>query len=423
MRSEGKPGAKKRKRSYKAEAESLRIELEEALETLQAIRGGEIDALVVAGPKGERVFTLQGADQPYRILVETMSEGAVNLDAEGVIFYCNQRFAEMLRLPLERVIGSPIVRFIRPADREGFLRSFAEAAAGRAKRGVVLESEGGAPVVAHLSMSAVELETGSGVCLIATDLTDQQRFEQAKADLERLSLEKELRERFVSTLSHDLRNPLTAARAGAQMIVRYPERVDRLAAIGNRIIHSIDRADKMIRDLLDVNLIRAGERLPLQIEECDLSATARATLEELSIAVGDRFVLEGDPSVVGYWSCSQLTRVIENLATNAVKYGAPDAPVQVRLQKEKDSVRLAVHNQGPGLTQDEQANLFRPYLRTQSAQASGQKGWGLGLTLVRGVVEAHGGKVEVESAPQAGTTFTVILPADARPFQAESAQH
>src|SRR5512142_681243 len=95
-----------------AELEELRGRLDEAEETLRAIRSGEIDALVVSTAKGDQVFTLQGADRSYRALVENMNEGALNLTPEGMILYANQKFAAMLRAPVEKVIGSTIQEWV-----------------------------------------------------------------------------------------------------------------------------------------------------------------------------------------------------------------------------------------------------------------------------------------------------------------------
>ncbi len=409
--------AKPQRTNYRAEADRLRLELEEAKETLRAIQSGEVDALVVSGPKGERIFTLKSADHPYRILVETMSEGAVTLDGQGGIFYCNRRFSEMLGLPHVEVTGFPFSRFIREEDREVFQTAFVEIRNGRSRCTLQLLGASGSRVPVLLSMSGVDLEDKDGVCVIATDLTEQKKLEEAKLDVERLNLEQQLRESFVSTLSHDLRNPLSAAITAAQLLGRFPGKIDKVASFSNRIVQSIRRADQMIQNLLDANRIHAGQKLPLEIDECDLIETAKMTLEELSMTLGDRFVLSAPPRVQGYWSCEQIRRVIENLASNAVKYGSPHAPVQIKLKEKGTEVLLAVHNEGAGIPKSEQAYIFKPFRRTDSAQSSRHQGWGLGLTLVRGVAEAHGGRVEVRSAPGKGTTFTVVLPKDSRPFQ------
>jgi signal transduction histidine kinase len=102
--------------------------------------------------------------------------------------------------------------------------------------------------------------------------------------------------------------------------------------------------------------------------------------------------------------------VIENLCDNAIKYGDAREPITVSLSQDKSSIHLAVHNSGKALSADEQAKIFRPFLRTASAQKGNQLGWGIGLTFVRDVAEAHGGTVEVRSTGSEGTTFTVSIP-------------
>jgi signal transduction histidine kinase len=112
-----------------------------------------------------------------------------------------------------------------------------------------------------------------------------------------------------------------------------------------------------------------------------------------------------------------LRRVIENLISNAAKYGSPTGPITLTLEKRASEIDISVHNVGNPLPREELLQLFDPFHRSSTADASPHVGWGLGLTLVRGVAEAHGGRVHVESTPEAGTTFTLSLPLDSRPFQ------
>jgi len=101
------------------ELEELRDRLREAEQTLSAIRNGEVDSLIVTGPHGDQVFSLKGAEQPYRIFVEQMQEGAVTLTHDGTILYANHRFAQMVKARLEKVIGSQLQSFIRAGDQAG----------------------------------------------------------------------------------------------------------------------------------------------------------------------------------------------------------------------------------------------------------------------------------------------------------------
>ncbi len=226
-----------------------------------------------------------------------------------------------------------------------------------------------------------------------------------------------LREKFMLTLAHDLRGPLTAARAGAQMILRKPDsrEVPRWAA---RVVEGVDRVDAMVRDLLDVARVGAGRRLQLEITSCELVALARGVVENMELTHGQRFVLVAkEPAVHGHWSEEALRRALENLLTNAVKYGSSQHPITVTLGHTHERVQLAVHNHGPHIPAEEQETLFHAFHRRQDAHRNGKRGWGLGLALGRAVAEAHGGSIEVESLPEHGTTFTIDIPQDARPFQ------
>jgi signal transduction histidine kinase len=229
-----------------------------------------------------------------------------------------------------------------------------------------------------------------------------------------LESERALRESFVSLLSHDLRTPLSAARMAAEMIARKPGDANYCALMASKIITNMARADHMIRNLLDANRIRSGERLPLNIEEQELNSLVEETVQELTTIHGDRFLLTGPSPIFGAWDKINLQRIIENLCNNAIKYGSPDTPVRVLLSQTANEVRIEVQNQGPALSKDDQASLFQQFKRSKAAQTSNKKGWGIGLTLVRGVAIAHGGEVSVSSSESEGTTFTVILPKDSK---------
>jgi signal transduction histidine kinase len=247
------------------------------------------------------------------------------------------------------------------------------------------------------------------------------RHDEMLSTLEELKREREVRERFVSALTHDLRNPLTTIKASADLGLRFPERSKDHAQLFQRISDSSRRAEKMIRDLLDVNRIRAGQPLPIQIEECDLKFVVERALEELEFTLGKRFVFEYSKHLRGYWSTDALIRIVENLCTNAVKYGDEKSKVTVRVRERRDEVELSVHNYGKPLSKDEQRRIFDPFRRTESADQSRKSGWGLGLALVRGLAEAQGGTIEVRSTAKEGTVFTVRLPRDARLYHTESA--
>jgi PAS domain S-box-containing protein/putative nucleotidyltransferase with HDIG domain len=175
-----------------AELEDLRARLAEAEEVLRAIRNGEMDAVLVAGERGAQVYTLSGADRIYRQLIETMSEGAVTLSADGVILYCNVRLAEMLGQPLDRVLGTALRNYLPPTDQQAVDAILAQAHIAPSRREINLKTSEGRLVPVYLSASVLQREGTERVfCLVLTDLTEQKSLEHivAAERLARLVLE------------------------------------------------------------------------------------------------------------------------------------------------------------------------------------------------------------------------------------------
>ncbi|MGE5443614.1 MAG: PAS domain S-box protein, partial [Ignavibacteriales bacterium] len=166
----------KTKKELIGEIEELRTRLEEAEEALRVIRSGEVDALVISGANGEQLYTLQGAEHPYRVMVETMNEGTATLTDDGIVLYCNRRLAEILKTPLEAIIGSSILRFVMSDHVDMFEALLEQGKKGNNKGEVTLQCEDGTLTPVQLSMSA--LHDIEGVCVVVTDLTEQKRNEE-----------------------------------------------------------------------------------------------------------------------------------------------------------------------------------------------------------------------------------------------------
>ena len=163
---------------------------------------------------------------------------------------------------------------------------------------------------------------------LAIHLENARLFAELHDKIVALDLEKSLREMFVATLAHDLRGPLSAARLAADLLIDQPASLDERRELAVRIVRGIDRVERMIRDLLDANRVRAGERLPLRLDECDLVGVANRVAAEARALHGDRFVVHaGEPVIRGVWSEDELRRALWNLVTNAVKYGAATPPI------------------------------------------------------------------------------------------------
>jgi PAS domain S-box-containing protein len=165
-----------------ARLHDLRARLDEAEETLRALRSGEVDAIVAAGPEGERVYTLKGADETYRMMVQEMAEGALTMTLDGLILFSNRQFASMLDCPLERIIGSRLLDFVAPEDAP----IVAELLRGTdgTKAEARLGSNGTEFKPVYLSVRAMILDGSQCYCVIITDLSAQKRYEEIVAVME-----------------------------------------------------------------------------------------------------------------------------------------------------------------------------------------------------------------------------------------------
>ncbi|HZG37656.1 MAG TPA: HAMP domain-containing sensor histidine kinase [Nodosilinea sp.] len=219
---------------------------------------------------------------------------------------------------------------------------------------------------------------------------------------------RDIQEMFMVTLTHDLRGPVNIVKMGTQLILRRFDRGDAYLDVTARMISAIDRMDAMIQNLLDASRLRAGQGLKLEFEECNLDKLLREVVEDLNFTYGERFIVVSDAGIKGNSSPKQIRRVIENLANNAIKYGAPDAPITLTLQQTDTQIRLVIHNEGDPIPAEAQSILFQQFRRTISAED--KSGWGLGLFLAKNIVKAHQGTIEIKSKENEGTSFIITLP-------------
>src|ERR1700676_175156 len=171
MRSREVPKRKKQP-AASAQVTDLLARVAELEETLRAIRMGEVDAVLVSGPEGDQVFTLQGAEHPYRLMVETIDEGAATLADDGTVLYANRSFAEIFDIPLEKFIGAPLNDFVFGEDRELLARLIADANSNIVRGEIRLDSHRQRPRTIRLTLSSVREQGVHTICVIATELTE-----------------------------------------------------------------------------------------------------------------------------------------------------------------------------------------------------------------------------------------------------------
>jgi signal transduction histidine kinase len=216
---------------------------------------------------------------------------------------------------------------------------------------------------------------------------------------------------FVAVASHELRTPLTALRGFAELLARRrfaPEEVARLAAIMTR---ETERLARIVEDLLDLSRLERGEGPQLARVPVDAAAAIEATVEVLRTAAPrHQLTVSCDPALPAVDADPDaLARVLRNLVGNAIKYAPPGTVVLVRARAHGSMVEIAVEDQGPGIAPEALPRLFEPYYRAPGAEAMAP-GTGLGLAVVKALVEAHGGRAVVDSERGKGTRVSFTLP-------------
>ena len=247
-----------------------------------------------------------------------------------------------------------------------------------------------------------------------SDLGEVRRFNEAidealAVSLSRFTIQTDrFRDQFIGILSHDLRTPLGAITTGAALLALPEDNPARRARAASRILHSAQRMERMIADLLDLTRARLGGTIPLTRRHSDLQQICEEVMTETGQAHRGVVVrLETSGNLEGDWDADRLAQAISNLLGNAIHHGSGTG-VTLTAREEGLEVTLAVHNGGPPIPANVLPLIFEPLARGDSGK--GRQRIGLGLFIARAIVSAHGGTIHVTSSAQAGTTFTMTLP-------------
>ena len=391
--------------STEEQIRSLTERLEEAEETLRAVRSGEVDAFIVQGPTGEQIFALRSAEQPYRNLIEDMLEGAAILTTDGDIAYCNRRFAELVAVPLEDVIGGAVERFIASTDRPAY-RALLRTGSG--KRRARLTSADGRTIDVLLSFTTSISEDVERRNLIVTDLSE---LVLAQSDRDRAEQASQAKDEFMAMLAHELRNPLSAITAAVQVLEAAKGHEGAAARARLIIGRQAQHLSRLVDDLLDVGRVVTG-KIALDrraLDFCDLVRRTSAVFTERE--ADHRFSVNTTPVWID-GDAVRIEQIVSNIIGNAVKYTPVGGTITVSLGVEAGDAVLRVQDDGFGITHELLPRIFDLFVQGERTLDRSQGGLGIGLTLVRRLVELHDGTVAVYSeGPNCGSLFTVRLPA------------
>jgi PAS domain S-box-containing protein len=536
-------------KTLRAERAELLQRLKEAEDTLRAIREGAVDAVMVQEAKGHRVYTLEGADRPYRLFVEQMQQGAATLHADATIAYSNQRLADLLKVPLEKLIGARLTDFMRADERPVYEALAAQGRSGSASGEATLCAADRTNVPVLLTFNLLPSDSGVGVGVLITDLTSQRHHELVQSTLDRLQESEErfrllisvitdvpwttdaegrfavlqpawatytgqmweqyrdfgwadalhpedreqvtatwrracetrgvyesrgrlwhqatgswrhfvahatprigpegrvrewvgtytdvqqakqaeealreseahlreanrIKDEFLATLSHELRTPLNAVLGWSDLMRDGTLPPDTQRRALDSVVRNAKAQAQLVDDLLDISRIVSG-KLEIKRETVDVAAVIAAAVEtvrvsatakdislSVSIDPGSALLVHGDPD--------RLQQVVWNLLTNAIKFTPTGGRVDVRARRIDSVAEILVTDSGQGIAEEFVPHVFERFRQADSTHARKHAGLGLGLAIVRHLVEAHGGTVAADSQGQGqGSTFIVRLP-------------
>jgi PAS domain S-box-containing protein len=346
-----------------AENAELQRRLEEAEETIRAIQSGAVDAFVVQQGAAQRIYTLEGADRPYRLLVEEMQQGAATLLPDSTIVYSNRRLAELLKTSHHTLIGSELRDFIA-TNLAAFDMLLRECRDGSGKVEAELRCADGERVPVHLTCNALPEECGASIGILVTDLTSQRHQEHLKL--------------LVEELNHRVKNTLASVQSIAQQTLRKTRNTEQFVASFSGRIQALARVHTMLSQMTwqgaDLRALIHDQVLLGPIDETRLTAWGPTVMLDPQLAL-------------------HLAMVVHELGTNSCKYGALSSPtgwVTASWTVDGRQLRLSwVERGGPAVT--------------------APKRQGFGTAFIEQSVKSHQGDAKMLSEAE-GVTWTISLP-------------
>ncbi len=327
-------------------------------------------------------------------LADLAGIGVARIDPSLTVVAANEAAHRLVARRPGAMVGRSVLEAFTDHRVDGLVRAALES--GTAAGEIVVHAGEGTTLLVRVRRTAA-----GDAWLVLEDVSELRRLQRIRTE-------------FVDNLSHELRTPLTTVRLLAEMLAAdaagLPPRVaDRITKIEVEAGH----LSQMVDELLDLSRIESGTGA-LVVEELDIVRLAAATVERIRLfaerqgvtisveAVGTIAPVRGD--------AERLGQALLNLVHNAVKFSAPGSPVVVRVAPTESRVVVAVEDHGPGIPRRDLPRVFERFYKVDRARTRGAGGTGLGLAIARHIVEAHGGRIWVESEEGVGSTFSFAIP-------------
>lgn len=404
--------------------EELNIRLREAEEAVEAIRNGEVDAIIVSGLSGEKVFSLSSAETPYRIIFEEMSEGAVITKADGTILYCNEAFSRFSSSAT--MLGRSIIDLVSKHEKPKLLKLLRKGFKERISGIISLLDPQKITHYLNFSVRPLPANVEGDLCIIISDITKLQEYQNHLQELVKdrtIEIEnangqlKEMiatKNRFFNIIAHDLTGPFNGLIGASEHLL---ENYNSLKQDEIKSMISILKDSSITAYLLLQNLLGWSRSQTGQLRICPERIDLGKLVDELIHAVfqssaGKEIEIRSNISnnTFIFTDRNILNTILRNLLTNAIKFTPHKGLIIINATQDESNYSISVKDNGIGISRENIENIFKLDATHTTLGTENEIGTGLGLKLCKEFVEKLNGKICVESCENIGSEFKVLIP-------------
>ena len=407
--------------SLLAEIASLKEQLYESNSIVDAIKQGDVDALVVNSNGTPQLYSLETADYTFRLLIEKFGQGALSISRKGLILYCNGYFSKLVGLPSEKIIGTYLKEYFE--SEENFVSIIEALKYGITAHEINFKTNKQKKIFPS-NIALTDLEPAvEAIGIVVTDLTEKKRHEEAlihhqkelEEKINELNKTNKNLEEFIHVISHDLKEPL-------RKIVMHNGKIDAsyLTETDSRSINVMKSSALRLNSLVDDLVQYSSHTAQEQRTEINLVEIIAEVTEDLEIIITDKnATIQVGKLPLIQASKVQMRQLFSNLISNSIKYGKTDVPPIIQISqienfepeipnKSDKFVKIQIKDNGIGMEKSHLNKIFTIFQRLHARTE--YSGNGIGLAICKKIMENHSGNITVESTLHEGTTFNLYFP-------------